>query len=92
MIDPIGEVEEAVAALASFEQLAAETRNGVITVNVRAGAITSVAATRVLAPADVSGAAPIAAIADDMRWGAVEFEVIDGRIVDWVALPRRRIA
>jgi hypothetical protein len=92
MTDPIREAEDGVKALASFEKLAEATVNGTITVNVRAGDITSIAATRILRPEDVPDAGPIAAIADDMRWGAVDLEVVDGRIVDWVALPRRKIA
>ena len=92
VIDPITEAEEGVTALKAFEQLAVETKDGTITVNTRAGQITSIVVTRVLKPDDFAAAAPLAAIVDDLRWGGVEFEVISERIVDWAALPRRRIA
>lgn len=92
MTDPIREAESTVGALRSLEQYAIETGMGTITINVREGRITSALVTRVIPPDVLDAAGPLATLVAEHMYGGIEFDVRDGRIVGWTALPRRRIA
>lgn len=90
MTDPIAEAEGGIEAFAQLEILAAETREGTITLRVNSGVVTSVVAERVFPPS-IANAAPIGKLASTLGYGGIEAVVKGGRIVDWEALPRRRL-
>lgn len=92
MNDPIREAENGIATLETLETIAMQVGEGRVRVTVHAGKVTSIVSEKIIDISAVPNAGIIAELATMLGYGGLQFAIADGKIADYQALPKRRVA